>query len=106
MVVVAAARVVALEPLAGLLVEVFADVRLAVHLMGFRIRLHRVEIMAFRDVRLFIVSQKIGQGIEGLRRCEGPDRAVPFAMADAVTAELWVSPFGGGDAERCPEAFR
>ena len=78
-VVVPAALFIVAKPLAGLFVEVFADVRLAVEVLAVGVRLERFEIIGFRDVILRVVVEDIRQRRERLRCGERPDGAVPFA---------------------------
>src|SRR5207237_1125612 len=105
MVVVPAARVVALEPLAGTLVEIFADVRLPVLVVRSGVNLHRLEVVARRPDVGDAVADLVGQRVERLRCRERPDGAVPLAAADAVAAKLRVPPLGRRDAAGRPEAL-
>ena len=106
MVVIAAAGVVALEPFAIHLVEIFAHVWLvALPVQRFDVSVHRIEISLPRHGGLWIIPQNIGQRGERLRCGKGPDGAVPFALANAVGAEFRVASLGGGDAEGRPESL-
>src|SRR6266542_1369872 len=105
MVVVAAAGVVAFEPFAGGFVEVFADVRFAVPMVGLGIGLERLEIMSALEEGCGSEAKDVCQRVERLRCSEGPDRAVPLAVSDTVAAEFGVAALSGGDAEGRPEAL-
>src|ERR1700677_3352167 len=107
MIVIAASRVISLEPSAVDFIEVFADVRLVVvPVLRFNVGVHRLEIVALFDRGIGVVPQNIRQGRERLRRRKRPDGAVPFAIADAMRAEFGMPAFSGGDSKWRPESLR
>ena len=101
MVVEAAAFFVVAEPLAGGFVEVFADVGVAVHVLGFGVGVEGAQVVVFGDEGLGIIIEDICEGGEGLGGGEGPDGAVPFAaVAGAVGAETGGAAPAGSRAAR------
>src|SRR5262249_19701392 len=101
--VIAAALRVALQPGPVLLVEILADVGLAVVMLRLGVRLQGVEVVLPRDVPLWVVVEYVGQRGQRLGSGERPDRPVPLAVAATVRAESRVALFRRGDAERGPE---
>ena len=104
-VVPAAARVAALEPLAGRFVEILAEIRLPVEAMTAGVGEHGGEVVVGGDGILRRAAEHVGQGHERLRRGERPHGPVPLAGAHAVGAEGGMAAFCRGDAERGTEAL-
>src|SRR5438093_7866482 len=104
--IVLAAAFLAHEPLAGGLVQILADVRLAIEAMTPDVTEEGIKIVPRGHYRLRVIAQQIAQGRERLRGGERPNRAVPFAPAAAVRAELGVAPLGGREAVRRAKALR
>ena len=108
-VVVSRAFLVAFQPVACRLVEVFSDVRFAPHVLRLHVFLHMAEechaVCVQRGVVLVQRVDVVDISRQGLRRGEGPHCAVPFTLSYAVRAELRVAPFGGGEAVRCVESL-
>src|SRR6185436_7971902 len=94
------------DPIAADFVEVFADVGLALRVLAVDVGAKGIEVIGRGNDVLRIIPQHVGEGSERLRRGERPDRAVPFAMADAVRAELRMASLGSGEAKRRAEALR
>ena len=88
------------QPLAGLLVVILADSRLAILLVSPGVGFHLPQVVAASDELLRRTAQDVRQSAERLARREGPDGAIPFARSRAVRAELRVTLLGGGDAQR------
>src|SRR6266542_1831703 len=105
-VVIPAAFLAALEPLAGRFIEVFTDVGLAIEAMRAGVGEEGVEIVARRDDVLRIITQDIRERAQRLRSGERPDGAIPFALAASVRAELRMPSLRRGDTERRAETLR
>ena len=106
-VVIPAPLIVALKPVAVFLVQILADVRLAVAVLALDISFKRLEVMFFCNAGLPIIVKHIRQRDERLGGGKRPHRPVPFAtMSAAVRAELGVAALGRGDAERRGESGR
>src|SRR5262245_62078280 len=97
--VVAATLFFAFQPLAGRFVEVFADVGLAIVVLGMNVIEKSIEVVAGVDEFLGIVAEHICQCDESLGSSERPDCAVPFTFAAAMRTEFRMTAFSGGDAE-------
>src|SRR4051812_31365320 len=106
MIVIAAAATFAVDPLAGRLVLILADVRLAVGVLAVDVGEKRVEIIARSDGGIFVVAYHIREGAERLRSSKRPDGAVPLASAITVRAELRMATLGGCDAVGSAKTLR
>src|SRR5258707_618552 len=100
MIVVATAFFFAFEPLARGFVEIFADVRFAIVVLGVNVSEESIEVIARSDEFLRIIMEHVCQRNQSLRSGKRPDRAVPFAFAAAMRTEFGVTALGGRDAKR------
>ena len=106
MVVVARPLLVALQPVARRLVEVFADVGLAPHVLALHVLLHLGKVEAVGDNGIAVVVEIVGHSRQRLARGEGPHGTIPLALPHPVCAELRVAALGGGQSVGSREALR
>ena len=106
MVVVAGTFLIALQPIARGLIEVFADIGLATHVLALHILLHLCKEETVAHHRRRIVVNVVGHRCQRLRSGKGPYGTVPLAFAHTMGTELRVTALSGGLSVRRRETFR
>src|SRR5262245_19336677 len=97
MIVEAASRIIALQPVAVLLILVFAEIRFAILLVRPCVLVKLIIINGSVHLTMVLVSrEKICQCFHRLRCGEGPYRAIPFTGTHPVRTELRMTSLGSG----------
>ena len=100
MVIIAAALLIAFEPVTGLFVEVFPDIGTPAVVLRFHIGFQQIEIIGCLYMGLCVIVQQVGHSCQRLCRSKRPYRPIPLTFAAAMCSEGRMAPVGGSNTKR------